>query len=191
MLDLFFRKLTYHPLILCELCPALVFILPVLSCSRLPLIAVYISEERSQANNPERNGPIYQAGWCQQWLFYSNARRRIQNLHSPWTMSSIYKILSTPGRSAQFLALACCVSLLSGKNITTLFYFLLTVSISLFVIGGQGAKIFGRKSSVFLSPEVRGEGWDVKTESFSCGLKNNAQPKSWELCFIQWPCWRL
>ena len=93
-------------------------------------------------------------------------------------MSSTYKIFSTPRRSTQFLALACCVSLLSGKNKTTLFYFLHTVSVFLFGIGGQGTKIFGRKSSFLLSPEVREEGWDVKTESFSLGLKNNAQPKS-------------
>ena len=101
-------------------------------------------------------------------------------------MSSTYKIPSTPGRFTQFLALAYCVSLLSGKNKTTikkkkkptLFYFLHTVSVFLFGVGGQGAKIFGRKSPVLPSPEVREEGWDVKTENFSCGLKNNAQPKS-------------
>ena len=57
-----------------------------LTCNSPPLVALFISERRLQAYKPETDSPSYLPAWpnycatgCKLWLYWSNARRRMQD----------------------------------------------------------------------------------------------------------------
>ena len=117
--------------------------------------SICISEKRSQADNPETNGPNYPTAWRQLWLFWNNAgRRRMQDLHyfDPYHLprTAAPHIKSSPipeggGGHSPWGASLLCLPLCQAEKSSHLSLPPKSVSDFLFGIGAQRSRDFVHK----------------------------------------------
>ena len=100
--------------------------------SPLHCLAVFcISERRSWANNHRGTRPRCWVAWCQLWPFWNFAKGKNPRPSRGYKTSPYFW---ERGGGIVLKVLACCASLLPGKeNKETLFYFLQTLSLYLYL----------------------------------------------------------